>query len=41
MALRGRALVAAKCIGQVGNLVPRMVVQAIMAQHHHVRDRRG
>lgn len=31
--LRGRALVVAMCVGQVGNLVPHMVVQAIMAQH--------
>lgn len=31
--LRGRILVVAMCVGQVGNLVPHMVVQAIMAQH--------
>ena len=31
--LHGRSLVVAMCLGQVGNLVPHMVVQAIMAQH--------
>lgn len=31
--LQGRSLVVAMCLGQVGNLVPHMVVQAIMAQH--------
>src|SRR5215475_1304649 len=31
-ALTGRALVAAMCLGQVGNLLPHVVV-AIMAQH--------
>jgi predicted MFS family arabinose efflux permease len=31
--LRGRALVAAMCVGQVGNLLPHVVVPAIMAQH--------
>jgi MFS family permease len=33
MALRGRSLVAAICIGQVGNLLPHVVVPAIMAEH--------
>ena len=31
--LTGRALVAAMCLGQVGNLLPHVVVPAIMAQH--------
>src|SRR6266511_1836677 len=31
--LTGRALVAAMCRGQVGNLLPHVVVPAIMAQH--------
>jgi predicted MFS family arabinose efflux permease len=31
--LTGRALVAAMCLGQVGNLLPHMVVPAVMAQH--------
>src|ERR1700742_935620 len=31
--LQGRALVAAMCVGQVGNLLPHVVVPAIMAQH--------
>jgi predicted MFS family arabinose efflux permease len=31
--LTGRALVAAMCVGQVGNLLPHVVVPAIMAQH--------
>jgi hypothetical protein len=31
--LHGRALVAAMCVGQVGNLLPHVVVPAIMAQH--------
>ncbi len=31
--LSGRALVAAMCLGQVGNLLPHVVVPAIMAQH--------
>jgi MFS family permease len=33
MKLTGRALVAAMCIGQVGNLIPHVVVPAIMAQY--------
>ena len=33
MHLSGRALVLAMCIGQVGNLLPHVVVPAIMAQH--------
>ena len=33
MTLHGRALVTAMCIGQVGNLLPHVVVPAIMAQH--------
>ena len=33
MHLQGRALVAAMCLGQVGNLLPHVVVPAIMAQH--------
>ena len=32
-ALTARALVAAMCLGQVGNLLPHVVVPAIMAQH--------
>ena len=31
--LTGRALVAAMCAGQVGNLLPHVVVPAIMAEH--------
>jgi len=31
--LHGRALVIAMCVGQVGNLLPHVVVPAIMAQH--------
>src|ERR1700752_1336591 len=31
--LQVRALVAAMCIGQIGNLLPHVVVPAIMAQH--------
>jgi predicted MFS family arabinose efflux permease len=31
--LTGRALVVAMCLGQVGNLLPHVVVPAIMAQH--------
>jgi hypothetical protein len=33
MHLTGRALVAAMCAGQVGNLLPHVVVPAIMAEH--------
>lgn len=33
MGLSGRALVFAMCVGQVGNLLPHVVVPAIMAQH--------
>src|SRR2546423_9668431 len=33
MHLTGRALVAAMCAGQVGNLLPHGVVPAIMAEH--------
>ena len=33
MALNGRALIVAMCIGQVGNLLPHVVVPAVMAQH--------
>jgi MFS family permease len=33
MTLTGRPLVAAMCIGQVGNLLPHVVVPAVMAQH--------
>jgi MFS family permease len=33
MALSGRALVAAMCAAQVGNLLPHVVVPAVMAQH--------
>src|SRR5436190_24016180 len=31
--LTGRALVAAMCLGQVGNLLPHVLVPAVMAQH--------
>jgi MFS family permease len=31
--LSGRALVAAMCVGQVGNLLPHVVVPAVMARH--------
>jgi MFS family permease len=31
--LTGRPLVAAMCVGQVGNLLPHVVVPAVMAQH--------
>jgi MFS family permease len=33
MYLTGRALVAAMCIGQIGNLLPHVVVPAVMPQH--------
>ena len=33
MPLTGRALVAAMCLGQVGSLLPHVVVPAIMAEH--------
>lgn len=33
MALTGRSLIVAMCVGQVGNLLPHVVVPAIMAQH--------
>jgi predicted MFS family arabinose efflux permease len=33
MALTGRPLITAMCIGQVGNLLPHMAVPAIMSQH--------
>src|SRR2546423_11127564 len=33
MALTGRPLVAAMCLGQVGNLLPHVVVPAVMPQH--------
>src|SRR5437660_334140 len=33
MALTGKSLVAAMCVGQVGNLLPHVVVPAIMAQY--------
>jgi len=33
MGLSGRSLVFAMCLGQVGNLLPHVVVPAIMAQH--------
>ena len=33
MGLSGRSLVVAMCIGQVGNLLPHVVVPAVMAQH--------
>jgi MFS family permease len=32
-ALSGHALVVAMCLGQVGNLLPHVVVPAVMAQH--------
>src|SRR6476660_4293407 len=31
--LTGRTLIAAMCLGQVGSLLPQVVVPAIMAQH--------
>ena len=33
MALSGKSLIVAMCVGQVGNLLPHVVVPAIMAQH--------
>lgn len=33
MRLTGRPLVAAMCLGQIGNLLPHVVVPAVMAQH--------
>lgn len=33
MQLSGKSLVVAMCIGQVGNLLPHVVVPAVMAQH--------
>jgi predicted MFS family arabinose efflux permease len=33
MPLQGKALIAAMCVGQVGNLLPHVVVPAVMAQH--------
>ncbi len=33
VALTGKSLIVAMCIGQVGNLLPHVVVPAIMAQH--------
>jgi MFS family permease len=33
VALSGKSLIVAMCIGQVGNLLPHVVVPAIMAQH--------
>jgi MFS family permease len=33
MRLTGRALVAAVCVGQIGNLLPHVVVPAVMPQH--------
>jgi predicted MFS family arabinose efflux permease len=33
VALSGKTLIVAMCIGQVGNLLPHVVVPAIMAQH--------
>ena len=33
MALTGRSLVAAMCLGQVCNLLPHVAVPAVMAQH--------
>ena len=33
MALEGRWLVAAMCVGQVANLLSHVVVPAVMAQH--------
>jgi hypothetical protein len=41
-ALTGRALVAAMCLGQVGNLLPHVAVPAIMAQQRlFVRAKAG
>jgi MFS family permease len=31
--LRGRRLIAAMCVGQVGNLLPHVALSAILAQH--------
>jgi hypothetical protein len=31
--LTGRTLVTAMCLGQVGNLLPHVVVPAVMVQH--------
>jgi MFS family permease len=33
VALSGKSLIVAMCVGQVGNLLPHVVVPAIMAQH--------
>ena len=33
MKLQGKALVAAMCVGQIGNLLPHVAVPAVMAQH--------
>src|SRR6516165_338479 len=33
MHLTGRALVAVMCIGQIGNLLPHVVIPAVMPQH--------
>ena len=33
MSLNGRALIVAMCIGQVGNLLPHVVVPAVMTRH--------
>ena len=33
MVLRGKPLLAAMCIGQIGNLLPHVAVPAVMAQH--------
>lgn len=33
MPLSGKSLVVAMCVGQVGNLLPHVVVPAVMAQH--------
>jgi len=33
MALSGKSLVLALCLGQIGNLLPHVVVPAVMAQH--------
>lgn len=33
MGLSGKSLIVAMCVGQVGNLLPHVVVPAIMAQH--------
>jgi len=33
MRLTGRSLVAAMCIGQLGNLLPHVAVPAVMPQH--------